>query len=104
MLLEACGPAHHWARSLQKLRDKVLLLPPDTVRPYVPRNKMDRTNAKALLEAYRNEEIHPVPVKCVAQQSVIALHRLRSAWLATPTARLNSLRGGLLLSSTSQSD
>ena len=37
--------------------------------------------------------IRPVPVKSVDQHVLAALHRLRSAWMATRTARLNTLRG-----------
>jgi len=65
VLLEACSSSHHWARMLSSLGHSVHLLPPHAVRPYVPRNKTDRTDAKALLEAFRNEDIHPVPVKSV---------------------------------------
>jgi len=93
VLLEACGTAHYWARQLEKLGHQVLLLPPLAIRPYVSRNKTDRADAKALLEAHRNEEIHSVPVKSVAQQGLAALHRLRSAWVADRTARINLLRG-----------
>lgn len=93
VLMEACGTAHFWGRHALAYGHRVLLLPPHAVRPYVPRNKTDRADATALLEAARNEGIHPVPVKSVPQQAVTALHRLRSAWLATRTARLNTLRG-----------
>lgn len=93
VLLEACGSAHHWGRHLQALGHSVVLLPPHAVRPYVPRNKTDRADAKGLLEAFRNDEIRPVPVKSVAQQTLVALHRFRSAWLASRTARINTLRG-----------
>ena len=93
VLLEACGSAHHWARQLQPFGHVVRLLPPHDVRPYVRRNKTDRTDAKGLLEANRNDEIHPVPVKTIEHQAVASLHRLRSTWLATRTARLNNLRG-----------
>jgi len=94
VLLEACGSAHFWARELSKLGHEVVLLPPHLVCAYRSRHKKtDRTDAKALLEADRNEEIEPVPVKTVEQQGVTALHRLRSAWMATRTARLNAVRG-----------
>ncbi len=64
VLLEACGSAHFWARELGKLGHEVVLLPPHLVRPYRGRHKKtDRTDAKALLEADRNEEIEPVPVR-----------------------------------------
>jgi transposase len=71
----------------------VRLLAPHDVRSYVRRNKTDRTDAKGLREAHRNDEIHPVPVKSLAHQAVASLHVLRSTWLATRTARLNTLRG-----------
>jgi transposase len=93
VLLEACGSAHYWARELQRLGHSVRLLPADAVHRYVRRNKTDRADTKAMLEAARNEEIHPVPVKSVEQQGVAALHRLRSTWLATRTARINTVRG-----------
>ena len=93
IVLEACGSAHYWARQLQPFGHTVRLLPPHDVRPYVRRNKTDRTDAKGLLEANRNEEIHPVPVKTIEHQAIASLHRLRSTWLATRTARLNTLRG-----------
>ena len=93
IVLEACGSAHHWARQLQPFGHTVRLLPPHDVSRYVRRNKTDRTDAKALLEATRNEEIHAVPVKTIEHQAVASLHRLRSTWLATRTARLNTLRG-----------
>ena len=93
VVLEACGSAHHWARQLQPLGHTVRLLPAHDVRPYVRRNKTDRTDAKGLLEANRNEELQPVPVKTIGYQAIASLHRLRSTWLATRTARLNTLRG-----------
>src|SRR5262245_37656520 len=93
VLLEACGSAHPWARQLQALGHEVVLLPPHAVRPYVSRGKTDRSDARALLEAARNEDIHPVPVKSCSQQAITALHRLRSCWLSTRTARINTVRG-----------
>ena len=92
-LLEACGSAHFWGRRLQSLGHRVVLLPPHATRPYVFRNKTDRTDTRGLLEAHRNQDIHPVPVKSVSQQALTALHRLRSTWLAARTARINTVRG-----------
>lgn len=93
VVMEACTSAHHWARELRKLGHHPVLLPPAHVRPYVARNKTDRADAYAILEAFRNEGIHPVPVKTVPQQTLTALHRLRSQWLADRIARVNTLRG-----------
>ncbi len=91
--MEACGSAHYWGRRIEALGHRVVLLPPHHVRPYVRGNKTDRTDAKGILEASRNEDIRPVPVKTVAQQVLTSLHRLRSGWMTERTARLNTLRG-----------
>ncbi len=93
VVMEACGTAHYWAREAQARGHKVRLLPPRDVRPYVQRNKTDRADAKGILEADRNEDIHPVPVKSVEQHALAGLHRMRSTWVATRTARLNTVRG-----------
>lgn len=93
VVMEACGSSHHWARELEKLGRRVVLLPPHVVRPYVQRNKTDQTDAKGILEAYRNKDIKPVPVKSIAQQSVLALHRVRASWVRSRTARINMVRG-----------
>jgi len=93
VVLEACGAAHQLGRELATMGHDVRLLPPKHVRRYVLGNKTDRADATALLEANRNEQILPVPVKTEAQQALSAIHRMRSAWVATRTARLNMLRG-----------
>jgi len=93
IVMEACGTAHFWGREAQARGHRVLLLPPHAVRPYVLRNKTDGADAKGLLEAARNEAIRPVPVKSVDQHVLASLHRMRSAWLSTRTARLNTMRG-----------
>jgi len=68
VVMEACGSAHYWARRIQELGHQVVLLPPHQVRPDVTRNKTDRTDAKGILEAHRNADIRPVPVKAVSQK------------------------------------
>ncbi len=93
VVMEACGSAHFWARKIQGLGHTVVLLPPTQVRPYVVRNKTDRTDTRGILEAHRNDDIRPVPVKTVEQQALASLHRMRSAWVADRTAKINLLRG-----------
>ena len=70
VLLEACGSSHHWGRLLEGLGHRVLLLPPHHTRRYVLRDKTDRADATALLEAHRNEQISPVPLKTLHQQTL----------------------------------
>lgn len=93
VVMEACGSAHYWARRLQGRGIEVRLLPARYVRAYVKRNKTDAADAAALLEAVRCADIMPVKVKSIEQQCLQGLHRVRSAWMATRTARINTLRG-----------
>jgi transposase len=93
LVMEACGSAHYWARVAQARGHQVRLLPAQDVVRYVRGNKTDRSDTKGILEADRNEDVRPVPVKTVEQQAWMGLHRMRSTWVATRTNRLNTLRG-----------
>src|SRR5688500_2673721 len=57
VVMEACGTAHHWARHLIALGFEVTLLPARYVKPYRQRNKTDRVDCDALLEAFRSPRI-----------------------------------------------
>jgi transposase len=93
--MEACGSAHHWARKIAAAGHQVQLLPAQYVRAYVKRNKTDRADAAALIEAARCGDILPVPVKTIEQQQIQALHRLRTQWIASRLRCINNLRGVL---------
>lgn len=93
VVMEACGSAHYWGRRFEAQGMRVSLLPPRYVRAYVRRNKTDSADATALLEAARASDIVPVRVKSVEQLGLQSLHRIRSCWRATCTARINTLRG-----------
>jgi len=93
VVMEACGSAHYWGRWLRTRGIEVRLLPAQYVRAYVKRNKTDAADAAALLEAARASDIKPVAVKSVEQLALQALHRIRSAWMAGRTSRINMLRG-----------
>ena len=73
VVMEACSSSHYWGRRLRALGFDVVLLPPHYVRPYVRRNKTDRTDCEALLEALRCAGIHPVAIKSEDQQAIAAL-------------------------------
>ena len=93
IVMEACGSAHYWARRFVRLGHDVRLLPAHDVRPYVRRNKTDRTDAAGLLEAARCASIHDVPIKTPVQQGIQALHRVREFHKAQRTAAINLARG-----------
>ena len=93
IVMESCGGAHYWARKAQANGHAVTILPALYVKAYRRRNKTDRADCLALLEAAKNPEIRPVAVKTQLQQAVQGLHRLRSRWVSTRTSRINTLRG-----------
>lgn len=93
IIMEACGTAHHFARLFAARGFEVILLPAHYVRAYVRRNKTDSADAIALLDAVRAINIRPVQIKSIEQQALQAIHRARSQWMATRTARINGLRG-----------
>ena len=92
IVMEACGTAHYWGRVAQRRGHRVTLLPPNDVRPFVRRNKTDRADAEALVDASRVERVPAVPIKRAEQQALVALHRVREQWMTTRTARINGLR------------
>lgn len=107
IVMEACGMAHFWGRFAQQQGHRVTLVPPAYVRPYVRRNKTDRADAEAILDAVRSGEMPSVPVTRIEQQALVAVHRVREQWMTTRTARINTLRGilrehGILLPAGAQ--
>lgn len=93
VVMEACGSSHHWGRQFRELGHEVVLLPVQYVRPYRRRNKTDRADCEAMLEAYRCDGMKPVAVKSLEQQELQLMHRLREQWKQTRIKRLNFLRG-----------
>lgn len=94
--LEVGLGAQAWARVLQERGLEVRLLPAQLVATHRSGGKNDRNDARAILRALRDEKIHPVPVKTVAQLSMQALHRARAGWVRRKTALSNQMRGLLL--------
>lgn len=95
IVMEACGTSHYWGRQFLEAGHEVTLLPAQYVRAYVRRNKTDRADAAALIEAFRCADMPSVPVKTVHQQQIQSLHRMRTQWVATRTRSINALRGTL---------
>ncbi len=91
--MEACGGAHHWARTLQQRGHRVRLIAPQFVKPYVQSNKTDHADAEAIAEAMSRPKMRFVPVKTVAQQDIQALHRVRSELIKRRTSKANQIRG-----------
>jgi len=91
--MEACGSAHHWARTLQGQGHTVRLMASQFVKPYVKTNKNDAADAEAICEAVARPNMRFVPIKSVEQQSVLALHRVRQGLVRARTGQANQIRG-----------
>ena len=91
--LEACGSAHYWARELAALGHKVLLLPPQYVKPYVKRGKNDRNDAEAICEAAGRPGMHFVAPKTLNQQAEGMVLKARETLVGQRTALINAARG-----------
>lgn len=95
IIMEACGTAHHWGRIARQAGHVVVLHHAHHVSRYRTRNKTDRNDCDAILEAHRCEKHKPVPLKSASQQQVQQLHVLREAWKKTRTTRINQVRAVL---------
>lgn len=91
--MEACGGANHWARELAKLGHEVKLMAPQFVKPYVKGNKNDFKDAEAICEAVGRPTMRFVPIKTIAQQDVLSIHRVRQRLVKNRTALANEIRG-----------
>jgi transposase len=61
--VEACGSAHHRARTLKSLGHDTRLMSPQFVKPYVKSNKNDVADAEAICEAVARPNMRFIPVK-----------------------------------------
>ena len=91
--MEACGAAHHWAREIGALGHEAVLLPPQLVKPYIPRNKNDAADADGICEAMSRPRMRSVPVKTAEQQAALMLVGVRDQLVARRTQLSNTIRG-----------
>jgi transposase len=91
--IEACGGAHHWARTLLAMGHRVKLLPAKHVRAFVLRDKTDALDAQAIWVAAQQPHIREVPVKSEQQQACLSLHRIRAQLMKVRIMQTNALRG-----------
>lgn len=96
MGIEACGSAHDWGRELQKLGQEVRLMAAQLIKPYRTKQKNDRNDAEAICEAVSRPQMRFVPIKTVAQQAVLTVHRARELLVSERTAVANQIRGLLM--------
>jgi transposase len=91
--IEACTGAHYWARLFRTMGHTVKMMAPQFVKPYVMSNKNDKNDAKGIAEAVTRPEMKFVPIKTVAQQDILLLHRARELSIKNRTSQSNQVRG-----------
>ena len=77
VVMEACGSAHYWVRTLNGLGHQAKMISPQYVRPFVKRQKNDAADAEAIVVAAQRPEMRFVPPKSEEQQACAAVFRSR---------------------------
>lgn len=95
MAMEACSGSNYWGRELQQRGFKVMLIPPQHVKPFVKGNKNDRNDAFAITEAARRPHLRCVEPRTPAQTDMIQVHRVLDRMIRQRTALINQIRGFL---------
>ena len=94
--LEACSGAHHWARQFTVHGHTVRLMAPKFVAPYRlsgKQGKNDAADAAAICEAVQRPNMRFVPIKNLAQQGQLGIHRVHQGFIEQRTATINRIRG-----------
>lgn len=90
--LEACGGAHYWTRTLNKLGHDTRIMAAKYVAPYRTKGKNDLNDAVAICEAVQRPATRFVPTKSPEQQAILSVHRMREHWVRERTAIMNRIR------------
>ncbi|EHH1077218.1 IS110 family transposase, partial [Vibrio parahaemolyticus] len=90
--LEACGGAHYWARTLNKLGHDARIMAVKYVVPHRTKGKNDLNDAVAICQAVQHPSTRFVPVKSPEQQAILSVHRMREHWVRERTALMNRIR------------
>ncbi|GAB5494908.1 MAG: IS110-like element IS1111A family transposase [Phototrophicaceae bacterium] len=91
--MEACGGSNSLGRTLEQHGFKVLLIPPNHVKPFVKGNKNDRNDAFAIAEAAMRPNMRFVRPKTLEQTDLGIVHRIRERQIGARTTLINQLRG-----------
>ncbi len=90
--MEACGTAHHWARLVERMGHRPLLVPTRTVSRYREGHKTNATDARAVGIAARQPNTRFVAPKTVEQQAMQGVERIREHLSDHLTATSNIIR------------
>ena len=89
--MEACGGAHHWARTAKSHGHNAQLIAPKFVKPFVNNFKNDFNDSLAIFEAASRLRARFVAIKSQLQQEITFFHRSRSRLIEDRTQFINQL-------------
>ena len=95
VVLEACGSAHYWAKTLGEMGHDVKLIAPQYVKPFVKRQKNDAADAEAIVVAAQRPEMRFVATKTTEQRAKAVVFRSRERLVHHRTEHVNALRAVL---------
>ncbi len=91
--IEACGTAHHWARTLTALGHTVKLINPQRVKAFLgSRNKTDAADAKAICEALMHPGTTFIRSKSIEEQDIDHILSRRELLVRNRTQLINQTR------------
>lgn len=93
IFMEACGGSNYLCKRFTEMGHEAKRISAQHVKPYVGRQKNDRNDAKAILEASQRPEALFVAVKVVWQQDLQCLHKIREQKVKQYKATVNQVRG-----------
>jgi transposase len=94
--IEACGTAHHWARTLTELGHTVKLINPQRAKAFLgSRNKTDAADAKAICEALMHPGTTFIRAKSLEEQDIDHLLARRELLVQNRTQVINQTRAFL---------
>ncbi|CAK2847511.1 transposase [Vibrio crassostreae] len=79
--IKACGGAHYWARTNNKLGHDARIMAVKYLVPYRTKGKNDLNDAVAICETVQRPSTRFVPVKSPEQQAILSEHRMREHWV-----------------------
>ena len=91
--MEACSGSNYWGRQLEQSGFKVMLIPPQHVKPFVKGNKNDRNDAFAICEAAQRPAIRCVRPRSLPQTDTLLVHRILERRKRERTTLMNQIRG-----------
>lgn len=94
--MEACGGAHHLARTLKNFGHNVKLMAIQHVKPYMKAYKNDFNDAAGICEAVTRPHMKFVGIKTTHQQDILAIHNDRARLVEERTGLANEIRAILL--------